>query len=104
LHEIGAGLGEAAYVGDSLIKDVAMAQTAGVIDVFARYGDVRNRPGYALLRRVTHWSPSMLAGSEQLTEAEILPTHVLADGYAELLGLIDFRPFTPRRPPASPAI
>ncbi|MGH7319491.1 MAG: HAD family hydrolase [Candidatus Rokuibacteriota bacterium] len=99
LHEVGARAGEAAYVGDSLIKDVAMAQRAGVIDVFARYGDVRNRPGYALLRRVTHWPPAMLAGSERLTEAKILPTHVLADGYAELLGLIKFRRFTPRRPP-----
>jgi phosphoglycolate phosphatase len=100
LHEVGAAPGEGAYVGDSLIKDVAMAQRAGVTDVFARYGDVRNRPGYALLRRVTHWPPAMLAGSERLTEAEILPTHVLTDGYAELLGLIDFRRFTPRRPPA----
>jgi phosphoglycolate phosphatase len=83
---------------NTLFEDVAMAQTAGVIDVFARYGDVRNRPGYPLLRRVTHWSPTMLAGSERLTEAEILPTHVLGNGYAELLGLIDFRRFVPRRP------
>ncbi len=104
LRDVGAEPGEAVYVGDSLIKDVAMAQTTGVLDVFARYGDVRNRPGYALLRRVTHWSPTMLAGSERLTEAEILPTHVLAAGYAELLELIDFRRFTPLRPPASPAI
>jgi phosphoglycolate phosphatase len=101
LHDIGAGPGEAVYVGDSLVKDVAMAQAAGVMDVFARYGDVRNRPGYALLRRVTHWSPTMLAGAERLTEADVLPTHVLVDGYAELLGLIDFRRFTPRRPPAA---
>jgi FMN phosphatase YigB (HAD superfamily) len=103
LSDVGAAPDEAAYVGDSLIKDVAMAQAAGVLDVFARYGDVRDRPGYALLRRVTHWSPAVLAGSERLTEAEVLPTHGLADGFAELLDLIDFCRFTPRRPPASPA-
>jgi phosphoglycolate phosphatase-like HAD superfamily hydrolase len=104
LRDVGAEPGEAAYVGDSLIKDVAMAQAARVMDVFARYGDVRNRPGYALLRRVTHWSPTVLAGSERLTEADVLPTHVLTDGFAELPRLIAFHRFMPRRPPASPAV
>lgn len=101
LRDVGAEPEEAVYVGDSLVKDVAMAQAAGVIEVFARYGDVRGRPGYALLRRVTHWSPAMLVGAEGLTEAGVRPTHVLAEGYAELPGLIDFRRFTPRRPPAA---
>ena len=32
-----------------------------------------------------------------------LPTHVLTDGFAELLRLIAFHRFMPRRPPASPA-
>ena len=98
LRDVDAEPGEAAYVGDSLIKDVAMAQAAGVTDVFARYGDVRNRPGYALLRRVTHWPPAMLTGAERLTEAEVVPTHVLTGGFGELLRLIDFLRFAPRRP------
>ena len=102
LSDVGAAPGDAAYVGDSLVKDVAMAQAASVRDVFARYGDVRNRPGYALLRRVTHWAPTVLAGSERLTEADVLPTHVLTNGFAELLGLIDFRPFAPRGPASRP--
>jgi phosphoglycolate phosphatase-like HAD superfamily hydrolase len=96
LREIGAEPGEAAYVGDSLIKDVTMARTAGVVDVFARYGDVRSRSGYPLLRRVTHWPPAMLAGSERITEADVLPTHVLASGFGELLDRLDFRRFARR--------
>ena len=103
LDDVGAEPAEAAYVGDSLIKDVAMAQGAGVLDVFARYGDVRDRPGYALLRRVTHWSPSVLAGAERLTEALVLPTHALGASFAELLDVVEFHRFVPRRPPASPA-
>jgi hypothetical protein len=71
--------------------------------LFARYGDVRRRPGYALLRRVTHWPPAMLAGSERLAEADVRPAHVLTDGFAELPGLIEFHRFVPRWPPASPA-
>lgn len=80
LSDVGAEPAAAVYVGDSLIKDVTMAQAAGVLDVFARYGDVRSRPGYDLLRRVTHWSPAMLARSEGIREADVRPTHVLGDG------------------------
>ena len=96
LGDVGAEPAEAVYVGDSLVKDVAMAQAASVVDVFARYGDVRRRPGYALLRRVTHWSAAMMARSEGLREADIRPSHVLTGGFAELLVRIDFRRFTPR--------
>lgn len=100
LDAIGAAPDEAVYVGDSLVKDVAMAQAAGVADVFARYGDVRGRPGYDLLRRVTHWPPAVVAGSEQRAEADVRPTHVLKAGFAELLDLIEPRRFAPRRSPA----
>ena len=44
------------YVGDSLFKDVAMAQDVGVDDVLAVYGKAQDRPEYQLLRGVTHWS------------------------------------------------
>ena len=100
LSDVGAEPAEAVYVGDSLIKDVTMAQAAGVLDVFARYGDVRSRPGYDLLRRVTHWSPAMLARSEGIREADVRPTHVLGDGFAELLDHVEFRRFTPPAPAA----
>lgn len=98
--DLGAEPGEAVYVGDSLVKDVAMAQAARVADVFARYGDVRGRPGYDLLRRVSHWTPAMLAGAERLAEADVRPTFVLKSGFAELLDLIEPRRFVPRRSPA----
>ena len=94
LSDVGAEPAEAVYVGDSLVKDVAMAQAAGVVDVFARYGDVRSRPGYDLLRRVTHWPPAMLARSEGIREADIRPAHVLTEGFAELLDHVEFRRFT----------
>ena len=100
LSDVGAEPAEAVYVGDSLIKDVTMAQAAGVLDVFARYGDVRSRPGYDLLRRVTHWSPAMLARSEGIRQADVRPTHVLGDGFAELLDHVEFRRFTPPAPAA----
>jgi phosphoglycolate phosphatase len=95
LGDVGAEPAETVYVGDSLVKDVAMAQAAGVVDVFARYGDVRSRPGYDVLRRVTHWTPAMMARSEGIREADVRPTHVLDEGFAELLDHVEFRRFTP---------
>jgi phosphoglycolate phosphatase len=95
--DLGIEPAEAVYVGDSLTKDVAMAQAAGVVDVFARYGDVRARTGYELLRRVSHWTPAMLAGAERLAEADVRPTHVLRTGFAELLDLVEPRRAAPRR-------
>lgn len=95
LGDVGAEPAETVYVGDSLVKDVAMAQAAGVVDVFARYGDVRSRPGYDVLRRVTHWTPAMMARSEGIREADVRPTHVLGEGFAELLDHVEFRRFTP---------
>lgn len=94
LGEIGADARRAIYVGDSLVKDVAMAQAAGVVDVFARYGTVPDRSGYALLRRVTHWPPEVVDQSERVGEADLAPTHVLT-AFSELLDLFAFAPFAP---------
>lgn len=55
--EIGVSPEEAVYVGDSLMKDITMAQAAGVFDVHAAYGAAQDRPEYDLLRKVTHWRP-----------------------------------------------
>ena len=99
LGELGADPARAAYVGDSLVKDVAMARAAGVSDVFARYGDVPDRAGYELLRRVTHWSAETVAAAERAREADVAPTHVLREGFAELLDLFEFASFAPGAKP-----
>jgi len=96
LGELGADPSRTIYVGDSLVKDVAMARTAGVPDVFAKYGTVPDRAGYELLRRVTHWSSEMVERSERVRATDLAPTHVLEAGFAELLDLFDFHPFAPR--------
>lgn len=61
LEENGFMPQEAVYIGDSLMKDVAMAQRAGVTDVHAKYGEAQHRPEYDLLRRVTHWNDEDVA-------------------------------------------
>jgi FMN phosphatase YigB (HAD superfamily) len=93
LREIGADPSESAYVGDNLVKDVLMAQTARVTDVYARYGAAHERPEYELLRRVTHWPPDTVDRERQVREAEVVPSYTLSESPAELKSLFDFRRF-----------
>jgi phosphoglycolate phosphatase len=54
--EFGVENTRAAYVGDSLTRDISMAKAAGVFAVWARYGTLYNQAHWATLVRVTHWS------------------------------------------------
>jgi phosphoglycolate phosphatase len=77
------------YVGDSLLKDVAMAQEAGVTDVWARYGESRVKDGYEQLRRVTHWTPADVEREKAITGREISPRYSV-DSFEELLQFFQF--------------
>ena len=78
------------YVGDSLMKDIAMAQQVGAIDVYARYGVAQDRPGYELLRRVTSWSDQDVERERQIAaQPHVSPTYVI-DRFADLLDLFEF--------------
>jgi FMN phosphatase YigB (HAD superfamily) len=79
------------YVGDSLDRDVEMAVKVGVISVHAKYGETYEKPGYDLLRKVTHWKPAAVE-KETSTDPEIKVTadYVLDDGFYQLLALFDF--------------
>jgi phosphoglycolate phosphatase-like HAD superfamily hydrolase len=80
-----------AYVGDSLMKDVGMAQKVGVLDVHAQYGEVHESTEYELLRRVSHWSDEDVQREKAIMSApHVSPTFVLHNEYSELLSMFDF--------------
>lgn len=56
VREVGADAEQCLYIGDSLFKDIDMAQKAGIIDVYAEYGVIQHHEGYELLRKVSHWT------------------------------------------------
>lgn len=89
--EFGAELAETAYVGDSLPKDIQMAQSAGVIDVFAKYGVARDNPKYRLLREVSHWTKEMVEAEKPVQNRHIIPTHELSR-FSDILNLFEFGP------------
>lgn len=79
------------YVGDSLMKDVAMAQMIGVVDVYAEYGIAQQRHEYELLRRVSHWTPADVERERAISsQPHVKPTYTLEHSFAELLGLFTF--------------
>ena len=77
VREVGRHKDECVYLGDSRMKDVAMAQDAGISDVFASYGVVQNHDGYPLLRNVSHW-PDADVQREADPKRLVVPTHTIS--------------------------
>lgn len=55
-HREGVEPQNAVYLGDSLVRDIAMAKNAGVTAVWAKYGTQYDSSHWAYLVRVTHWT------------------------------------------------
>ena len=54
------------YIGDSIVKDISMANAAGVNSIWASYGKNIAQENWSLLVRVTHWSEADVANEENL--------------------------------------
>lgn len=94
ISEIGAFPHQCLYVGDSLMKDVAMAREAGVFDVHALYGTAYDRKEYELLRQVSHWLPEQVENEKDfLKNQSITATYILEVSFSEILAKFDFLPF-----------
>ena len=90
ISELSASSEEAVYVGDNILKDVFMAQQAGVTDVHALYGASQHKSEYELLRKVTHWTPEMVEReSHALKLGGPVPTYVLDKNFAQILPLFE---------------
>jgi len=89
------GLG-VAYVGDSLDRDVAMAQAvSSVYDVHAAYGQTFEKPGYELLKRVTHWTDEEVQREHESASNRTVRANIaLYEGFHQLLDHFQFGPKT----------
>jgi FMN phosphatase YigB (HAD superfamily) len=93
VKEVHGDVSTTLYLGDSLMKDVSMAQQANIRDVWAKYGTAQNRPEYKLLREVTHWSAEQVEYEKKLTEQHVRPTFTLERSFSQLMDLFQFVPF-----------
>ena len=86
IGDVGRVASECLYLGDSLMKDVAMAQAAGVADVYAKYGSSHHRADYELLRQVSHWKEADVLREKSLSTKDVIPTHSI-ESFGELLAM-----------------
>ena len=79
------------YVGDSLMKDVAMAQGLRALDVLAKYGTVRDEVKYGLLQQVSHWTErDVRCESETYARSHVAASYVLHERFDEIFDLFTF--------------
>ena len=85
--------GGIAYVGDSLDKDIAMAQAVGgVYDVHAKYGEAFRRPEYKLLQELSHWPEAAVKNEvSRARSSHPKASFTLRSGFGELLDLFEFQ-------------
>lgn len=77
------------YLGDSLIKDIKMAQNAKIIDIYAKYGEnYKKRPEYELLKKVTFWTEALVKEEEKIDIENIKPTYILENSISEILDIL----------------
>ena len=94
MDDLGLNKADCVYVGDNLMKDVAMALDCGVDDVWAKYGEALKRPEYKLLQDVTHWTAETVEREQEIrARAHVCSTYTLEKKFSEILDLFDFRDF-----------
>jgi phosphoglycolate phosphatase-like HAD superfamily hydrolase len=90
IEELGFKPEEALYIGDNLLKDIFMAQQAGVTDVHASYGAAQHRTEeYDLLKKVTHWTMEMVEKEKKaLRPGAVIPTYSAKKSFSEILNIM----------------
>ena len=82
------------YVGDNLMKDVAMAINSGIDDVWAKYGQAHKREEYKLLQEVTHWTEGQVHQEQRIeAKVDVTPSYTLETTFSEILDLFEFGDF-----------
>jgi FMN phosphatase YigB (HAD superfamily) len=79
---------ETVYVGDSLSKDVRVAQRAGVHDVYAEHGLAYDSPLYEQLVEVTHWSAADVRRETELRRHPVSPAARIS-AFPELVDVLE---------------
>jgi FMN phosphatase YigB (HAD superfamily) len=75
----GIELANTYYLGDSLVRDIAMANNAGVNSIWARYGTQYDPACWSYLVKVTHWTNEDVAREKDLKArfADVKPDYTI---------------------------
>ncbi|MCZ6820976.1 MAG: HAD-IA family hydrolase [Calditrichaeota bacterium] len=88
VDEIGEKVENCVYVGDSLHKDMAMANSADMTTAWAKYGVAHHGREYELLRDVTHWTPAEVELEKIFEEDDV--EIVLDKNFGQILNFVQF--------------
>lgn len=78
------------YIGDSLMKDIAMAEDARIASALAEYGVAHRRQEYELLRAVTHWTEADVKREKEIKHEDVQPSAVLKATFSEVFDHFEF--------------
>jgi len=88
----GFELKETAYVGDSISRDILMANEADVFSIWAKYGASHREGVYEKLVRVSHWTEDDVMREIELKKraASVRPDFIAERSFEEILEALDF--------------
>jgi FMN phosphatase YigB (HAD superfamily) len=85
----GADIASTYYLGDSLVRDVAMAKQAGVTAIWARYGTTYDPEHWTYLVKVTHWTDEDVSREKALKAKyrDVVPDYTI-DSFSQLKAIV----------------
>lgn len=85
----GVDLKDAIYIGDSIIKDISMANSAGIESILASYGKQHNPEYWDVLVSITHWSKDDVLRESKLKElySHVIPTYSI-EKFSDILEVV----------------
>lgn len=88
-RDLGYPIDRTVYVGDSLSRDVKMAQRAGAIDVWARYGAHEAGEELEFLKSISYWREEDMKAAEGAVAVDGQPTPCFTiDGFSQVLEIV----------------
>jgi phosphoglycolate phosphatase len=85
----GVDIASTCYLGDSLVRDVAMAKHAGVTAIWARYGTLYDPEYWKYLVKVTHWTDEDVSREKALEAKyrDVVPDYII-DSFSQLKSIV----------------
>jgi HAD superfamily hydrolase (TIGR01549 family) len=84
------------YVGDSLVRDIYMAKSAGLYSAWAKFGTLYDKELWPKLVRITHWTDEDVKREEALRElARGTEPDCILNRFSDLLCYFQFKAIVP---------
>jgi FMN phosphatase YigB (HAD superfamily) len=82
---------ETLYVGDSIVRDMYMADKAGVNTAWARYGTIYDKSLWSRLVRVTHWTQADVEREASLkSQIQGLTPNCVLERFSDIFSYYEF--------------